>query len=403
MKPSPAPPTLRLRVTPAAETKIRQGHPWVFDGSVRAQNRPGVDGELAAVFDRHDQFLAVGLYDAHSPIRLRVLHHGKPARIDAAWFAENLARSLSARAGLADAATDGLRLVNGENDHWPGLVLDRYADVLVLKIYTAAWFPRLPLLVNLLNARLPHRAIVLRHSRNIRHDEYRDGMTLSGPPVTAPVIFHEHGLKFHADVACGQKTGFFLDQRDNRRRVGQLAAGRAVLNVFSHTGGFSLHAARGGARAVTSVDLSPRALAELRDNWRLNVGDATVRACPHEEIQADAFDWLARERRRYSLIILDPPSLARREADRPAALRAYQRLARAGLRLLADGGILVCASCTAHINAEEFINTIRATVTASGKPMRELALTAHAPDHPVTVRELAYLKAVFLQHRAPLS
>ncbi|MDR2462783.1 MAG: class I SAM-dependent rRNA methyltransferase [Verrucomicrobiales bacterium] len=385
-------PTLRLRLSPSAEMKIRRGHPWVFDGSIRKQNRPGADGELAVIFDRQNQFLAAGLYDANSPIRLRVLHHGQPAKINTDWFAQNLARSLAARDGIADRDTNGWRLINGENDNWPGLVLDRYADVLVLKIYTAAWFPRLPLIVSLLNAQLPSRAIVLRHSRNIRHPAYHDGMTISGAPVTQRVIFSESGLNFHADVTRGQKTGFFLDQRDNRRRVEHLAADRDVLNLFSFTGGFSLYAARGGAKSILSVDLSRHALAELRDNWQLNPALGTR---PHEELQADAFAWIEQSTRRHSLIIIDPPALAKRAADRPAAIRAYQRLARAGLRRLADNGILVCASCSAHVSAEDFVNAIR--VTVSGKKMRELAITSHAPDHRVTVSELRYLKAVFLQ------
>ncbi|MDR1305434.1 MAG: class I SAM-dependent rRNA methyltransferase [Verrucomicrobiales bacterium] len=394
----PMPPTLRLRVTPAAERQIRRGHPWLFDGGIRAQNRPGADGELAVIYDRRDRFLAAGLYDHASPIRVRVLHHGQPCRIDSAWFAANLDRALAMRDSLAAADTTGLRLVNGENDGWPGLVLDRYAGALALKIYTAAWFSRLPLLVNLLGEKFPAHSVVLRLSRNLSGSgDWRDGATVSGPPITDRVIFSETGLKFYADLRRGQKTGFFLDQRDNRRRVGELAAGRDMLNLFSFTGGFSLYAARGGAGRVTSVDLSQHALAELRDNWQLNHANSAVRDCPHEEIQADAFDWLAQTGRRYSLMVLDPPSLAKREADRPAALGAYQKLARAGLRRLAGRGLLVCCSCSAHVSTEDFLAVTRAAVTGSGRQIRELAVTGHPPDHRVTVEELRYLKAVYFQ------
>jgi 23S rRNA (cytosine1962-C5)-methyltransferase len=393
-------PTLRLRVSHPAETKIRQGHPWVFDGSIREQNRDGANGELAVIFDKHDKFLAVGLYDPDSPIRVRVLHRGKPLKIDEDWFARNLAESLTVRDGIADANTDGLRLINGENDHWPGLILDRYADTLVLKIYSAAWFPHLPLITNLLNAQIPNKQIIIRHSRNIRHDVYRDGSVISGPPLDERVIFSESGIKFYADVLQGQKTGFFLDQRDNRRKVEQLAANREVLNVFSFTGGFSLYAARGGAKQVTSIDLSKHALAELRENWQLNHADPAIGGCPHDEVQADAFQWLEESNNKYSLIIIDPPSLAKREADRAAAIGAYQKLARSGLRLLAPGGILVCASCSAHVSTGEFTGAVRLAVSASGRNIRELAVTGHAPDHRVTVAELQYLKAVFLQDAA---
>jgi 23S rRNA (cytosine1962-C5)-methyltransferase len=392
-----AQPTLRLRVSQPAETKIRQGHPWVYDGSIREQNRKGTNGELAVIFDKKDHFLAVGLYDADSPIRLRVLHRGKPAKINNTWFANNLTQALTLRTNLADANTNGLRLINGENDNWPGLILDRYADTLVLKIYTAAWFPHLPLIINLLNTQIPNQRIILRHSRNIRHDTYRDGLIISGSPLNERVIFNESGIKFYADVLKGQKTGFFLDQRDNRRKVEQLAANRETLNIFSFTGGFSLYAARGGAKHVTSIDLSKHALAELRENWQLNNDNSAISACPHEEIQTDAFKWLEESNNQYSLIIIDPPSLAKREADRPAAISAYQKLARAGLKLLAPGGILVCASCSAHVSTEEFLQAVRLAISASGKKIRELAITDHAVDHHVTVSELHYLKAIFLQ------
>ena len=390
----PNAPSLRLRITAAAETKIRHGHPWVFDGSIREQNRKGANGELAILFDKNDKFLAVGLYDADSPIRVRVLHRGKPTKIDQTWFAANLEQSLQHRAGIFDPLTTGFRLINGENDNWPGLVLDRYAGTLVLKIYSAAWFPHLPLIINLLNTAIPNERIILRLSRNINHPGYRDGLVISGAPLNDRIVFDETGLKFYADVLKGQKTGFFLDQRDNRRKVETLAANRDVLNVFSFTGGFSLYAARGGAKSVTSVDISKHALAELRENWELN---PAISACPHEEIQADAFQWLANTNNKYSLIIIDPPSLAKRETDRTAAIGAYQKLARAGLQLLANDGILVCASCSAHVSTEEFLQAVRRAISASGKTIREFAVSGHAPDHRVTVAELQYLKAVFLQ------
>ncbi|MDR0533055.1 MAG: class I SAM-dependent rRNA methyltransferase [Verrucomicrobiales bacterium] len=396
---STRPPTLRLRVSPAAETKLRQGHPWVFDGSIREQNRDGKPGELAVIFDKQDRFLAVGLYDPESPIRVRVLHRGKPAKIDENWFAEHLAKSLTLRIGIADADTDGLRLVNGENDAWPGLVLDRYNDTLVLKIYSSAWFSYLPLITNLANAQIPNRRIILRHSRNIRDQHYHDGQIISGAALDRPIVFSESGIKFYADVLKGQKTGFFLDQRDNRRKVEQFAANCKVLNVFSFTGGFSLYAARGGAQSVDSIDISKHALDELQRNWELNRENPAIDACPHREIQADAFAWLEQATEKYPLIVIDPPSLAKREADRAAAIGAYKKLAISGLRLLAPKGILVCASCSAHVSTGEFVQAVRAAVSASGKKIRELEITGHAPDHHVTVPELQYLKAIYLQQQ----
>jgi hypothetical protein len=276
-------PRLRLRVTAAAETVLRAGHPWVFADSIRGQNRPGECGELGVIYDRRDRFLAIGLYDPESPIRVRVLHAGKPATLDAAWWSARLAQAVERRRGLFDERTTGHRWINGESDGWPGLVLDRYDATLVLKLYTAAWLPRLGKLSALVWAQLKPERIILRVSRNVGRlldpgstsnarprrraraaasmdptsgslpapaaaDRPRDGEVLLGPPPEGPVTFLETGLRFEADVLRGQKTGFFLDQRDNRRNVESLAGGRRVLNAFSFSGGFSLYAARGEAQ-----------------------------------------------------------------------------------------------------------------------------------------------------------
>ena len=172
MHPGPPPanssPRLRLRVSPVAETLLRSGHPWLFADSVRGQNREGQPGEFAVVYDRNDAFLAIGLYDPGSPIRLRVLHHGKPATLDDAWWTQRLAASLTRRATLFDDRTDGYRWVNGESDGWPGLVLDRYAKSVVIKLYTAAWFPHLDRLTRLIQDQINPARLVLRLSRNIQ-------------------------------------------------------------------------------------------------------------------------------------------------------------------------------------------------------------------------------------------
>lgn len=393
---------LRLRVTNAAETWLRSGHPWLYESSVREQNRAGEAGELAVVYDRHDRFLAIGLYDPHSPLRLRILHAGSPVTLDDAWWASRLDAALLRREPLfgplsAQGETDGYRAVNGESDGWPGLIIDRYAGVLVLKLYTAAWFPHLPRMLALLAERAPYFAVVLRLSRNIqdlaREAGLHDGQVLQGEVGQNPVVFHESGIAFEADVIRGQKTGFFLDQRENRRRVQDLSRGRRVLNAFSFSGGFSLYAARGGAAEVTSLDISAHALRSAEENFALNPGLQT----PHHTVQADVFEWLTGPGPSYDLVVLDPPSLARREAERAGAIRAYGKLAADGLRRLAPGGILVSASCSAHVSAEEFWDAVRAAADRSGRPWKELRTSRHAPDHHASFSEAEYLKAIFLQ------
>jgi 23S rRNA (cytosine1962-C5)-methyltransferase len=393
---------LRLRVTAAAEKALRSGHPWVFSESIREQNREGKLGEFAVIYDRDDSFLALGLFDPVSPIRVRVLHSGKRLTIDDRWWESRLELAQERRRGLFDDQTTGYRCIHGENDGWPGLVLDRYERAIVLKLYTAAWLPRLAHVVLLLTRRLEPERLVLRLSRNIQSlakDLYRydDGQLLHGAPIDAPVVFQESGLHFEADVVRGQKTGFFLDQRDNRRRVETFAPGRQVLNAFSFSSGFSLYAARGGARSVTDLDISSHALDSGSRNLALNRSEDRIAACRHEGIQADAFEWLSQNRRRnFDLIVLDPPSLARRESERRTALEVYGRLTLHAIAHLRSGGLLLACSCSAHVTADEFFSVVRRSAARSGRKFLVLETTRHPPDHPATFREAEYLKAIYM-------
>jgi 23S rRNA (cytosine1962-C5)-methyltransferase len=396
-------PRLRLRVTAAAEDILRSGHPWLFAGSVHEQNRAGQAGELAVISDRKDRFLAVGLFDPESPLRVRVLHTGKPVTIEESWWRENFSRAIRRRENLFDKRTNGFRWINGESDGWPGLVLDRYAETLVLKIYTAAWLPRLDKITALIRELLEPKRLVLRLSRNIEkttQEQFRfeDGQILSGEKMEGHVTFLESGIHFEADVIRGQKTGFFLDQRENRRRVETLARGRDILNAFSFSGGFSLYAARGGAKSVADLDISAHALESASRNFALNKNDSTVSACRHKTIQTDAFAWLEQNTaRKFDLVILDPPSLARRETGRAGAIQAYGKLAANGLRALRHDGVLVAASCSAHVSAAEFFDVMRQTARNSGRNVVEIETTGHPPDHPATFAEAQYLKCIFLK------
>ena len=416
-----APPRLRLRVTATAESIIRGGHPWVYSDSVREQNRDGAAGELAVIFDRSDKFLALGLFDPDSPIRVRILHAGKPVTLNAAWWRARLNAAIAKRTPEnIGPDTDGYRLINGESDGWPGLVLDRYADTLVLKLYTAAWLPRVAEIAELICAALKPVQLILRLSRNSQDaarllgladglvmepggELGREGAGETSPPApqhpsTSASLFRESSLRFEADVVRGQKTGFFLDQRDNRRIIESLASGADVLNAFSFSGGFSLYAARGGAKSVTDLDLSAHALEAARRNFALNLTDPRLAAARHEQIQADCFEWLATSpQRTFDLVVLDPPSLAKRETERAGAIQAYGRLAASGLTRIRPGGLLLAASCSAHVSAEEFFGAVREAARRSGRRFTELRTTGHAPDHPATIPEAKYLKAIYLR------
>jgi 23S rRNA (cytosine1962-C5)-methyltransferase len=420
----PAVTRLRLRITAAAESAVRSGHPWVFSDSILESNRAGQTGELAVIYDRKDRFLAVGLFDPDSPIRVRILHAGKPQTIDRAWWQARLEQALARRRDLFDAQTTGYRLIHGESDGWPGLVLDRYDSTLVLKLYTAAWLPRLDDTLALLKENVPGERVVLRLSRNMERRPLarRDGeivfseravpdqpslgsfrlRTASPRQVGAagfgaPIIFQESGLRFEADVLRGQKTGFFLDQRENRREVETLARGRRVLNAFSFSGGFSVYAARGGAMAVMDLDISAHALAAAQRNFALNKIFPGVAACHHDTAQGDAFEWLAASAAKFDLVVLDPPSFAKRATEREGALRAYERLATLGIARLAPDGILVAGSCSAHVPAEDFFEVVRRAAAKSGKKFTELKTLRHPPDHPATFKEAEYLKVIYLK------
>jgi 23S rRNA (cytosine1962-C5)-methyltransferase len=328
------------------------------------------------------------------------LHAGKPQTIDAAWWQAHLAQALVRRDGLFDASTTGYRLIHGESDGWPGLVLDKYDTTLVLKLYTAAWLPRLAETVALLKEKIPGERMVLRLSRNIQaaaEKEFtlRDGQLLFGPSPEGPVIFSENGVRFEADVLRGQKTGFFLDQRENRHEVGLLATGKRVLNAFSFSGGFSVYAARGGATSVTDLDISAHALESAKRNFALNQNFPAMAACRHETVQADAFEWIEQTPERFDLVVLDPPSLAKRATEREGAIRAYEKVNFLGIKLLARDGILVAGSCSAHVPSAEFFDAVRRAAVKSGRKFSELKTKLHPPDHPAGFKEAEYLKVIY--------
>jgi 23S rRNA (cytosine1962-C5)-methyltransferase len=281
-------------------------------------------------------------------------------------------------------------------------VLDRYATTLVLKLYTAAWLSRLDEILALFKQEIPCDRIVLRLSRNIQplakeQFQRRDGHAFFGAPPAGAVVFSETGVCFEADVLRGQKTGFFLDQRENRREVETLARGKKVLNAFSFSGGFSVYAARGGAKSVTDLDISAHALESAKRNFALNQHFPGVANCRHDIVQADCFDWLETTLENFDLIVLDPPSLARRATEREGAIRAYARLNSLGIQRLAGDGILVAGSCSAHVSAAEFFDAVRRAAMRSGRKFSELKTLRQPPDHPAGFKEAEYLKVIYLK------
>ena len=395
---------ISVQLAPPVVRAVKKGHPWIFDKGILKQNKTAQPGDLAILYDQKRTFVGIGLFDPESPITIRVLHRGKPATLDTAWMKEKLENVFQVRAELIDdPETTGYRLVSGENDGLPGLVVDRYDETLVFKLDTVAWMPHLDQLVSMFRDLIQPERIVLRINRTVAAapscpDHLKKACVIYGPELTGPVIFLENGLKFEAEPIIGQKTGFFLDQRDNRARVGKLSQGQNVLNVFSYTGGFSLYAASNGAKSVTSLDLSQPALDAALNNFRLNMHLPNIAETPHHLMCDDAFDALRKldeEGKKYDVVILDPPSFARKRVDIPGALKAYERLVKLGLNVLEEGGVLVSASCSSRISADMFFDTVTRTAATAGRPLQVIEKTAHAADHPIGFPEGAYLKCVF--------
>lgn len=407
---SGGPARLAVHLYPRAERAVKREHPWVYAEGIRKQRHEGRAGDLAVIFDDKDRFLAIGLYDPTSPIRVRVLHRGAPERIDGDWFAARIRDAFHRRQPLrerpGERATTGYRVVHGENDGLPGLVVDRYGGSVVVKLYSLAWFRYLDHVLAALDDLLEPERVVLRLSRAVDRAaaadadfaRFGDGMLLRGDALTGPVLFEENGLRFEADLLRGQKTGFFLDQRDNRGRVEEYSAGKSVLNVFAYTGGFSVYAARGGARVVTSLDFSGPALAAAGRNFSHNASDPGVRAAEHRAVEGDAFELLPAMRargERFDVVVLDPPSFAKSRAEVERAEHSYHRIIRMGLDVLEGGGLLVAASCSSRITADRFRAIVEETVADAGRTADVLQQTGHPIDHPIGFPEGAYLKCVF--------
>jgi len=374
----------------------------VYDGSITSVSHRGRPGDLAVVFDEHRSFTAIGLWDPESPIRLKVLHVGKPTPIDSAFLRTRVSEAVERRRGLIESDDNtGVRLIHGENDRMPGLVLDIYSGVAVLKIYSAAWLAHLATVVSVVAEVVAPDSLVLRTSRSVAPclpEWLPQGSALLGPNPVEPVMFVENGLSFEAHPLTGQKTGHFLDQRDNRRMVRDLSSGQRVLDVFSCTGGFSVHAAAGGAREVCSVDLSSNAVDAARRNMDHNRDVPGVAACRHDTVTGDAFEVMAAMADRgetYGIVIVDPPSFAQRQSSVPGALNAYRRLTGLALDLIQDGGTLVQASCSSRVVEEDFHEQIRSVARSKGVRLDERARTTHCRDHPIGFAHGAYLKALF--------
>ncbi len=391
----------KLILKAGRERSLLRHHPWVFSGAIDAvRGSPGV-GDTVQVCSADGRFLAWAAYSPHSQIRGRIWGFDPEAQPGPALFRERLAAAFAARASIQPSGdSNSWRLVNGEGDRLPGLIVDRYGDTLVVQILSAGAERWRDTWVTLLEELGEWRSIYERSDADVRKLEglpTRRGV-LRGSRPEGRVRIEEHGLRYAVDIAGGHKTGFYLDQRDNRRRVGSLARDCDVLNCFCYSGGFSLSALAGGASRVTSVDSSAPALELARANAALN-GFARKNA---EWVDADVFRYLRRlrdESRQFDLIILDPPKFAPTSRDAERASRAYKDINLSALKLLRPGGALATFSCSSGVSAELFGKIVAGAAADAGVTATVAGRFAAPADHPVRLEfpEGEYLKGLLLR------
>ena len=375
---------------------LMQGYPWIYRDWLAALPAAAA-GSRAMVRDQDGSLIAFGMYDSNGPLAVRVCALGREM-LDDALILARLEAARALRAALFDERTNGYRLLNGEGDGLPGLTCDVYAKHAVLKLDgdAPAAFWNVDAFADWLNERLGIADVFLK----FRADAESRGRVVRGSKPAESVRFLENGKHFQADLVEGQKTGFFFDQRDNRARIGELAKGRSVLNLFSYTGGFSVYAGCNGASDVTSVDLAKPAMAEAQENWRLNgLADAL-----HHTSTSDVFEFLEEAKlakRSWDLVIVDPPSFAPAERHVKKALASYQSLFTAALRVLSPGGIIAFSSCSSHISPQMFLEVTELATSKARRRATVLGVYGQPADHPFPLicRELQYLKFLLLQVR----
>ena len=387
-----------IRLKDGKERSLLRRHPWGFEGSIARGSADA--GELVRVESHDGRFLAWGAYSPQSSIRVRAWSFDEAQRIDAAFFTHRLQQAVALRSRLG-IASDGQRLVHGEADGLPGLILDRYGDVLSAQFGSAGAERWRDTIADALLAITGLTRLYERSDTSVRALEGLPERTgwLRGDGDTALAIT-EHGWQLGLDVALGHKTGYYLDQRDNRHRFAELVRQlgcRTVLNCYSYTGGFSVAALAGGAQQVTSVDSSAPALAQARDNLRRNGFDDTAHAFVDADVNAFLRQCLT-EGRTFDAIVLDPPKFAPTAAHAERAARAYKDINRLALRLLAPGGLLLTFSCSGGVNADLFHKIVAGAGIDAGVNAAILQRLEGACDHPTTIEfpEGEYLKGLAL-------
>ena len=385
---------MRVTLKPGRDFSVRAGHPWIFSGAIAATEDDGAAGAVCEVRASDGRVLGFGTWNAANSIAVRMMTRGART-IDGDLVRERVRDALQLRALVAD--TDALRLVNGEGDRFPGLVVDRYADFAICQFITAGADALKPFVVDALQSALGLRGIFERSEGNVRTAEGlpRSCGVLVGEEPPPELVITESGRRHVVDVRGGQKTGFFLDQRPNRDLTATVASGRRVLILFAYSGGFSIAAARGGASHVTSVDSSATALAHAEAAWKLNELPAETA----EFVRADVFEYLRGAVPPADLVVLDPPPFARRRTDRERARAGYKDVNLRVLRMVSPGALLLTFSCSQHVEAGDWEASVQAAAMDAGRSCQLLSRLGPGIDHPQALAhaEGRYLKGLLLR------
>lgn len=386
----------RIILKKGREKPLLRGHPWVFSGAVAGLGGDLSPGEIGEVYSGDGTFLGMGQFNPHSQITLRILTRRKEVP-DTSFFMGRLLQADALREKGLKGKTNAYRVINGEGDLLPGLIVDRYGEILVLQCLTAGMERLKGLFIDLLARHFNPKSIYERSDVPARKEEglpETKGLVY-GEEILEPVRTEEYGCLFRVDVREGQKTGFYLDQRENRFSLQEVSHGKKVLDCFSYTGGFSVHAGLGGAREITLLDSSEEALERVKDHFALN----HLEKIPADRIRGDAFEVMRHLDPGFDVVILDPPPFAKKKAHLPGASRGYKDLNLQAMRLLKKEGLLFTFSCSHYMNWDLFQKVIFSAAADVGRNVQLLARRGHPIDHPVNLShpEGEYLRGMVLR------
>lgn len=376
--------------------RIFSGHPWVYANEIGSVSASIAPGEIIDVFDSRNRFAGRGYYNAKSQITVRVLTRDEQEQIDQPFFRKRILECLDYRHKLG--YKENFRLVFGESDFLPGLIIDKFGDYFVLQTLSLGMDRWKDTIVNVLHELFSPKGIYERNDVPVRKLEgLKEQKEFLSAPFTTKFEIEEQGVKFMIDVENGQKTGFFLDQKENRQALQHISAGAEVLDCFCYTGSFSLFAAKFGAKSVLGMDVSENAVAQATENAALN-GFENI--CRFEA--ANAFDLLpvwAKEKKQFDIVILDPPAFTKNRAGIEAAARGYKEINLRAMKLIRKGGFLLTFSCSHFMEPGIFFDMISQAAYDSGKIIRQVAFLSQAKDHPIVwnIEETNYLKGFVLQ------